>query len=79
MVPCSWGESFMHLSPAAGNALFFGSFLVFAFVLFSFFLHLFASFSYAAEANQAEGKINRQITPVRRRVVIVVAVAVAGV
>lgn len=46
---------------------FFGSFLVFAFVLFSFFPHLFASFSSAAEANQAEGKINRQITSVRRR------------
>lgn len=59
----------MHLSPAAGNALF--SILFFCFCFRVFFVHLLASFWLSActpaEANQAEGKINRQITSVRRR------------
>lgn len=59
----------MHLSPAAGNALF--RFLSCFCFLVCIFFRLFASFSSSActstEANQAEGKINRQITSVRRR------------
>lgn len=49
----------------------FFRFYFFVFAFGFFFVHLLASFCLSActpaEANQAEGKINRQITSVRRR------------
>lgn len=61
-------RGFYALVAGCGQCSFFGSSLLF---LLSGFFHLFASFCLSActpaEANQAEGKINRQITSVRRR------------
>lgn len=62
-------RGFYALVAGCGQCSFFDS--IFLFLLKGFFSYLFASFWLSActpaEANQAEGKINRQITSVRRR------------